>query len=146
LPGAAADSWEVEYEFLDLATQASVRANTVRVDWAGPQIRLFPRTLAGGTAAGVVSAFTERPAATPFAVGVPHRIRVNYTCATARVGGVLRKPNGGTARGWCAWRWRSSGFGEVALRKGAWAPITFCSPPPRARPHLSLRARRKAGS
>jgi hypothetical protein len=79
LPGAAADSWDVEYEFLDLDTQASVTANTLRVDWVRPQSRLFPRTPAGGTAAGDVPAFTEHPGATPFAVGVPHRIRVNYT-------------------------------------------------------------------
>jgi hypothetical protein len=48
IQGAPAASWDVDIEFLDLATQGSVTAGTSVVEWARPRVRLHPRAGAGG--------------------------------------------------------------------------------------------------
>ena len=67
------DSWDLEVEFMEQDTHASVTVHTRAVDWQLPRFNLVPRA-----GAGTIPAFAARPGAIDYSPNVWHSIQINY--------------------------------------------------------------------
>ena len=73
LPATLLDSWDLEVEFLDQDTGASVTAHTTAVDWQRPQFNLVPRA-----GAGTIPPFGGRPGAVAYPPNAPQFLQINF--------------------------------------------------------------------